>query len=129
MKVLLDTHALLWALSGDERMSAKAVKYYQDAEHLYFSMVSLWEIGIKLALNRPDFQLDQNWWQTIPQALLRQGVNRLDIEPQHCRDVALLPLRHRDPFDRLLIVQAAAIKASLLSNDTQLDAYKIKRIW
>ncbi len=129
MAVLLDTHAILWILTADSRLSNTARECFENSDGLLFSMVSLWEIGIKLRLKRPDFKLDKHWWQLIPQSLVAQGVTRVDVEPTHCRDVALLPLHHRDPFDRMLIVQAQAADASILSADQQLDAYAVTRIW
>ena len=129
MKVLLDTHALLWILAGDERLSVSAVETYEDSQSLYFSIASLWEIGIKLGLRRPDFVLAENWARDIPRALTRDGVSRLDVSPDHCREVSQLPLHHRDPFDRMLIAQAQTESCAVLSIDPQLDAYGIERIW
>ena len=129
MKILLDTHALLWCLSGDNRLSKKARKCYENAEPLYFSVVSLWEIGIKLGLRRRDFALDGDWWRRVPETLVAQGAGRLNVESEHCRTVADLPLHHRDPFDRMLIAQAVATDCRILSIDEQFDAYGIQRIW
>lgn len=129
MKVLLDTHAILWVLGNDPRLSQVAKNTYEQTDQVYFSMVSLWEIGIKLGLNRTDFSLAENWWKAIPQTLTRQGVVRLNIEPVLCSRVSELPLHHRDPFDRLLIVQVQELKASLLSCDSQFDEYQVKRLW
>ncbi len=123
MKVLLDTHALLWALSDDPRLSSKARRLYEDADELSFSVVSLWEIGIKLGLGRPDFKLDDTWWRDVPRSLIAQGAVRLDVEPEHCRAVAHLPLYHRDPFDRLLVAQALSEPFRLLTADKQLAQY------
>lgn len=92
-------------------------------------MVSLWEIGIKLGLRRDGFVLDSNWWRDLPASLVAQGAHRLDIEPRDCRAVSLLPLHHRDPFDRMLIVQAQKQGCPLLSIDEQFDAYGVRRLW
>ena len=129
MKIIIDTHALLWSLSGDARLSVKAKKHYEDGGELFFSVVSLWEIGIKLALHKADFELEEKWWREIPRQLIAQGVKRIDVEPEHCREVSLLPLHHRDPFDRMLIAQALCTRSSVLSIDDKFDAYGIKRIW
>lgn len=129
MSVLLDTHALLWALSGDPRLSKKARRIYDTEKDLAFSMVSLWEIGIKLGLQRKDFALAENWWRSIPQELVAQGAVRLDVDPEHCRIVAGLPMHHRDPFDRMLIAQAMSTRRSLLSIDTKFDDYAVRRVW
>jgi PIN domain nuclease of toxin-antitoxin system len=129
MSVLLDTHALLWALSGDPRLSKKARKIYDTEEDIAFSVVSLWEIGIKLGLQRRDFALEENWWRSIPQELVSQGAVRLDVQPEHCRIVAELPMRHRDPFDRMLIAQAMSTDRSILSIDEKFDDYAVHRLW
>ena len=129
MKILLDTHALLWLLAGDGRLSTRAVEIYEDSEYLHFSIASLWEIGIKLGLARQDFALDHNWWRDIPQALTHEGVHRMDVSPEHCRVVSELPLHHRDPFDRMLIAQAQAESCDILSIDSKFDAYDIERVW
>ena len=129
MKLLLDTHALLWVLSGDPRLSKTAARAYQQTGDVAFSMVSLWEIGIKIALQKDGFALDRNWWKDIPATLVSQGVARLDVEPGHCGAVGLLPWHHRDPFDRMLIAQAMETGRALLSADSGLDPYGVKRIW
>ena len=129
MRILLDTHAILWVLSNDPRLSDGARRLYESAEDVAFSVVSLWEIGIKLGLQRSDFDLDERWWQDIPRALVGQGAKRLDVEAEHCRTVAELPLHHRDPFDRMLIAQALCAECAVLSVDEKLDAYGIERLW
>jgi len=129
MSYLLDTHTILWALTGDKRLSPKAAHYYESAETGYFSIVSLWEMGIKLGLRQEDFRLTEGWEDSIPRELTRLGFLRLPVEPEHCRLVSLLPLHHKDPFDRMLIVQAQEKKLSIVSCNTKLDAYSINRIW
>lgn len=129
MKLLADTHALLWALSGDARLSATARRTYEDCDELYFSVVSLWEIGIKLALDRRDFRLAPSWWRDIPQQLSAEGARRLEVTAEHCREVAKLPMHHRDPFDRMLLAQALQESCAILSANRQFDAYGVRRVW
>jgi PIN domain nuclease of toxin-antitoxin system len=129
MKLLLDTHALLWILRGDSRLSTSAREAYREADEVWFSMVSLWEIGIKAGLKRKDFVLASDWFERIPRACTEQGIQRVNVEPAHCGAVSLLPLHHRDPFDRLLVVQANALRAGLLSCDRKLDAYDVTLVW
>jgi PIN domain nuclease of toxin-antitoxin system len=126
---LLDTHVLLWVLSGDPRLSSRAREVYENADDLAFSQVSLWETGIKLGLGREDFELEEDWWRNIAETLVRQGVQRLDVEPRHCRIVATLPLHHRDPFDRMLLAQAIETGSRLVSADAKFDAYDVERLW
>ena len=129
MNLLLDTHALLWILNGDPRLSTKAIQAYEQAESVSFSMVSLWEIGIKLGLRKKQFSLAEGWSDRIPTLMTEQGVTRINIEPEHCKMVSELPLHHRDPFDRLLIAQAITAKATLLSCDSWLEHYEVNTTW
>ncbi|HMO03727.1 MAG TPA: type II toxin-antitoxin system VapC family toxin [Kiritimatiellia bacterium] len=129
MAVLLDTHAVLWFLSDDDRLSKRARTVLEREEDLFFSPVSLWEIGIKLGLNRPGFQLSEGWWRDIPQELTAQNIGRLELRPEDFREVARLPLLHRDPFDRMLVVQAMNGEHAILSMDHQLARYGVKVIW
>jgi PIN domain nuclease of toxin-antitoxin system len=129
LKVLLDTHALLWILAGDARLSDQARTVYEEADALYFSVANMWEIGIKLGLKRKDFVLDEAWWTQIPEALSTQGALQLSVTSEHCREVSQLPLHHRDPFDRMLIAQARVESCRILSVDEQIDAYDVGRIW
>ena len=127
--MLLDTHCLLWALSGDSRLSESARRHYESDTYLCYSVVSLWEIGIKLGWTRKDFRLEETWWRSIPQTLAAQGIDCLHVEAEDRRDVAKLSLHHRDPFDRMLVVQAMRKDVPILSADPKLDAYPVDRIW
>jgi len=126
---LMDTHVLLWFLAGDARLSGRAKRVIQGETRIYFSPVSLWEIGIKLGLKKKQFQLAGDWWQSMPRALVQQGIERLDLRPENFRDVALLPLHHRDPFDRMLIVQAKEASIKVISADAKLVKYDVEVVW
>lgn len=128
MKVLLDTHAFLWLITGDDRLTESARLAFLDSENkLFFSIVSLWEICIKKSLGK--ISLATGWLQTIQKEVKSNAIQWLAIEIQHCAEVVELPFHHRDPFDRLLIAQAMVEDMKLLSHDKQLSAYKIERIW
>lgn len=129
MRLLLDTHALLWMVADDPRLSPAARRHITEAEKLAWSVASLWEIGIKLSLDRPDFKLGRGWARSIPEEMTRNGIRRLDLSAIHCEAVSRLPWHHRDPFDRLLVAQAASDGLAILSADSSLDAYAPKRIW
>ena len=129
MRALLDTHAMLWMVADDPRLSTKARRAIQNAEELYWSVASLWEIGIKVSLGRDDFQMAKGWEEALAKEMERNGILRLAIEPGHCGVVAALPWHHRDPFDRMLVGQAKVEKLVLISRDERLDDYKVKRIW
>lgn len=129
MRLLLDTHALLWMVGDDERLSGSARARITGAEELAWSVVSLWEIGLKLSLRRMDFRLRAGWERLIGEEMRRNGIVRIDLQPSHCGAVAKLPWHHRDPFDRMLVAQAGIEKWALLSRDAQLDGYGVERVW
>ena len=128
MKVLLDTHAFLWLITDDERLSEKAQKTFLNTDNrVFFSTASLWEICIKKSLGK--ISLESEWIQTIQKEMEINAIQWLPIEMPHCVRVSELPFHHRDPFDRMLIAQALVEDMQLLSRDRLLSAYKIKRIW
>ena len=119
MKLLLDTHILLWAAA--DMLPKGALPYITDKENvLLFSSASIWEIIIKKGLNRPDFRVDP---PLLYRGLLDNGYNELVITSHHVLFVEDLPLFHKDPFDRILIAQARAEGAALLSSDKTLSNY------
>jgi PIN domain nuclease of toxin-antitoxin system len=121
MKLLLDTHLLVWAAADDPALPDEARTAIEDIENvLYFSVASLWEIVIKSALGRDDFQLDA---RVLRRNLLDAGYEELPIEAQHAFEVAALPPLHKDPFDRLLVGQAMAEGIVLLTHDEQIKQY------
>ncbi len=128
MKVLLDTHAFLWSITGDDRLSKTAEKTFLNPDNnLYFSAASFWEICIKLSLGK--LSLKRGWFKTIQEEMRINAVQWLPVEMQHCVELTKLPFHHRDPFDRMLIAQAMAEDLQLLSRDGRLSAYEIKRLW
>lgn len=128
MPLLLDTHAFLWFLGDDPRLSEAAARRISDpAERVLVSVASAWELTIKiragkLALDRP---LPELW----PAAMAASEFQTLDIQLEHVLTVGELPLHHRDPFDRLLIAQARTARLDLVSADAVFDAYDVVRVW
>jgi PIN domain nuclease of toxin-antitoxin system len=119
VKLLIDTHLLLWAAA--DMLPRKAVPYFTDEEHeLFFSSASIWEIIIKKGLNRSDFRIDP---AVLYQGLLDNGYTELAITCRHTLLVAELPSLHKDPFDRILVAQARAEGAVLLSSDKTVSHY------
>ena len=119
MKLLIDTHLLLWAAA--DMLPEKALPYFDNEENqLFFSPASIWEVIIKNGLNRPDFQVNPValYW-----GLLDNGYIELAINSRHALLVADLPPAHKDPFDRILIAQAKAEGALLLSSDKIVSQY------
>lgn len=121
MRLLLDTHLLVWAMGSPQRLPAGLAPMLEDPAHTpVFSVVSLWELVIKQALGRPDFSVQP---AVLRRALLDEGWQELPIEAQHALAVAGLPSLHRDPFDRLLLAQASAEGLLLITADQQLAQY------
>ena len=121
MKLLLDTHVLLWAAYEPERLSDKAQGLLSDpSSSLHFSVASLWEVAIKSALGRSDFQVDV---AELRAGLVANDYSEVAIESSHVLRVPILPPIHADPFDRILVAQAMAEGFALLSNDAKLKAY------
>jgi PIN domain nuclease of toxin-antitoxin system len=121
MKLLLDTHILLWAAAHPELLPLKAVEAIEDPDNaLLFSAASLWEITIKAGLGRPDFFVDA---RLLRRGLLDNGYEELAVTGEHVLGVAMLPAIHRDPFDRLLVAQAIAEGIALLTADAELARY------
>lgn len=121
MKLLLDTHVLLWAAGEPTRLSAAARRLLNDADNeLMFSAASLWEIVIKRTLGRDDFRAEP---RLLRRGLLDNGYVELPITSQHAVGIDALPPLHRDPFDRLLIAQALAEGITLVTSDAQVARY------
>ena len=121
MKLLLDTHILLWAAGEPQRLSAEARKLLLDPHHeLLFSAASLWEIAIKSTLGREDFQVEP---RLLRRGLLDNGYVEVPITSQHAVSIDLLPPLHKDPFDRLLLAQALTEGLTLITADAQLARY------
>ena len=121
MKLLLDTRLLLWTVGADERLSLAARQLIGDPDNeLLFSVSSVWEIAIKQALARADFQADA---RITRRALLDNGYRELTITGEHAMAVAGLPLLHRDPFDRILVAQSIVEGITLLTSDPRVAQY------
>ena len=121
MRLLLDTHLLLWAAGEPDRLSARARTLMEDpGNDLVFSVASLWEITIKTGLGRADFQVDPH---LLRRGLIENGYEELPITSQHALAVGQLPDVHRDPFDRILVAQATVEGLLLLTHDPLVKAY------
>ena len=121
MRLLLDTHVLLWAIASSRRLPKEARSLIEDPENdVFYSAASLWEIAIKSALRRSDFRIDL---RTFSAALPESGLVELPVRSAHAVSVAELPDVHRDPFDRMLIAQALTEPLLLLTNDAALTKY------
>lgn len=119
MKLLVDTHLLLWAAAG-QGLSDSAARALEQADTLMFSAASIWEIGIKTGLGRQDFSVDAGVFR---RELLDNGYEELAITGAHAAVVATLPDLHRDPFDRILIAQAMLEGVTLITADRAVLQY------
>lgn len=121
MKLLLDTHLLLWAAGEPSRLSTDARALIETSENeLFFSAASLWEIAIKRGLGRDDFQVDA---RLLRRGLLDNGYSELPIGSEHAIAIDSLPSIHKDPFDRMLAAQAMVEGITLLTTDALLAQY------
>jgi PIN domain nuclease of toxin-antitoxin system len=126
MRLILDTHILIWLLEGNSQLSSQARLLIEDeTNELLVSIASLWEIAIKCNLGR--LNIGMPFEAFLQQKVDPEEFQILPIQPEHLVEVARLPLHHRDPFDRLLIAQAIAENLSIVSADGMFDAYPIKR--
>ena len=122
MRILLDTHMLLWATGQPEKLSRKARQLLGDPDNIpVFSVASLWEIIIKQSLGRDDFAVDP---RELRRGLLDNGYEELAITSVHALAVGDLPPLHKDPFDRMLLAQSRVEGITLLTADTQVMRYQ-----
>ena len=121
MRLLLDTHLLLWVAGTPKRLPAATRKAIESSDNrLFFSVASIWEIVIKRGLDRPDFQVDAH---LLRRGLLDNGYAELAVTGEHALSVEALPPIHKDPFDRLLVAQATAEGMTLLTADATVARY------
>jgi len=121
LKLLLDTHLLLWAAGEPERLSSAARQLLDDpANALIFSAASLWEIAIKHRLGRDDFRVDA---RVLRRGLLDNGYDELPVTSAHAVALDTLPALHKDPFDRILVAQAQTEGITLVTSDDQVARY------
>jgi len=128
MRILLDTHVLIWAVADSDRLTPDIAEVLQEtANDVLFSAASIWEIAIKYRLKQPRFMYEPN---EIARVALETGFVELPVHAAVAASVATLPLHHRDPFDRLLVAQALAEPAALFTADAQLEPYSdlVRRI-
>jgi PIN domain nuclease of toxin-antitoxin system len=127
MRLLLDTHVLLWALADPRRLAESARDAIESAENeVLFSAASIWEIAIKSQVLRAEFGVDS---ATIIAAAKDMRFDELAISAEHAAAVAMLPPHHKDPFDRLLVAQALSEPARLVTADRALAAYSNDLVW
>jgi PIN domain nuclease of toxin-antitoxin system len=123
--LLLDTHALIWALSAPRRLPAEVAASIRDPEtDVYLSAASTWEIAIKSALGKIDADI-----AAVVRAARAAHFEELPITIAHTVQLLELPPHHRDPFDRLLVAQAIAERLTIVTHDPWIAAYAVSRLW
>jgi PIN domain nuclease of toxin-antitoxin system len=127
MKVLIDTHALIWWLHDDSRLSKAAALILKDTQNeILVSAAVGWEMAIKAGLGKMDPALVVEELET---AIANESFLELPVSLTHAIRAGLLPHHHRDPFDRLLAAQAQLLDIRILSADRLFDLYQIQRVW
>lgn len=128
MRLLLDTHALIWWLAGDEALSSRAREAITDeANSIAVSAASAMEVATKFRIGKlPDAALLAQNFETI---IADQGFSELPISLRHALRAGEMNIAHKDPFDRLLIAQAQAEDMVLVSNEALFDGFAVKRLW
>jgi len=128
MRLLLDTHTLIWMASKDDKLSEKAKALILDTDNeLFLSVASIWEMSIKASLGK--LMLQQPIEQIITEQVQTNGLQLINIETAHALAVSTLPWHYRDPFDRLIMAQSQLDNLTILGCDTAMDAYEVERIW
>ena len=127
MNLLLDTHTVVWYITGDSRLPLSLRKKIDDSSNNCFvSMASLWELAIKSTIGKLELQEDLGM---IVRIIKRSGIVLLPVKIKHVLSISGLPLHHNDPFDRMIISQCKAEKLTMVSCDKQFRHYDLPLIW
>ncbi|MGD9732388.1 MAG: type II toxin-antitoxin system VapC family toxin [Desulfamplus sp.] len=128
MKALIDTSSFLWFIGGSEKLSKNARDFMENFDNeLFMSVVSLWEIGIKISINK--LELAEPFDTFISQKIKENDLTVLPIELPHISQMMKLPFHHPDPFDRLIIAQSIAEQLPIIGCDGFFKSYDIDIIW
>jgi len=128
VKLLIDTHAMLWILQGSTKLTEKAAEVFTDVDNeVFFSAVSYWEICLKISLGK--LQLRDSWSTDLDHIFEKNMIRWLPLKKGHLLGIVNLPWIHRDPFDRMLIAQAMAEDLSFITADSNILKYNIEVIW
>lgn len=125
MNYLIDTHALIWYISGNKKLSKKTVASIEDEKNqVYVSKASLWEITIKLSLEKLDISIP---FEELENFLEDHAFSILDYNFSHLETLLSLPFHHRDPFDRMIIAQAKTDDLIIITKDDAFKDYEVKK--
>lgn len=128
MRLLLDTHAFLWFVLDEPQLSSVAKELIADPNNqMAVSPATYWKIAIKISIGK--YVFSDSLQEFLEREIAVNRFNILAVEPRHVAPLTTLPFHHKDPFDRILIAQAIVENIPLVSNDSILDAYPIRRLW
>jgi PIN domain nuclease of toxin-antitoxin system len=128
VRLLLDTHAFLWFVAGSAELSTRARRRIEDVgNERLLSIASVWELAIKASLGK--IMLAVPLGELVQEGALDNEISLLPVSREHAVGVGVLPFHHRDPFDRMLAVQAAQEGLTIVSRDDCFDASGVRRIW
>ena len=128
MRLILDTHVFLWWIIDSPQLSSRVRDVMRNqANELFLSVASAWEIAIKVNLGR--LRLPDRPDRVIPGQLMKNAIEPLPVEMSHALHVSRLPAIHRDPFDRIIIAQSILEKMAVVTRDADIAKYKIKTFW
>lgn len=128
MKYLLDTHAFIWWGSQPDNLSSKVLGICEsEANELFLSLASIWEMQIKQQLGKLELRLSLQ--EMVEDQMQNNGIQLLNIEPKHIFGLSVLDNHHRDPFDRLIIVQSMQENMPVLSRDGVFEKYPVQVLW
>jgi PIN domain nuclease of toxin-antitoxin system len=129
MTYLLDTHAFLWFVTQDNKLSSTAKHYIEnESNYILLSLASIWELSIKFSQNKlpiPTHDLESY----VSKEILNNSMRIFNIRPRHAFGIIYLPFHHKDPFDRIIISQSKIENIPVISKDIIFDKYEINRIW
>jgi len=127
MKYLVDTHVLLWFFNGEEQLSQTAKQILSDKKHQkYVSIASVWELAIKIALNKLKFP---NKAKGFVKAITENKFELYDIKPEHIFQLERLENHHKDPFDRILTATAISEEMKFITSDENIRLYPVECVW
>ena len=128
MRLLIDSHTLVWAMLKDHRLSNRARRAFMpDSDELHVSFVSLWELSIKITIGK--LRTLGSSISYLRDECREYGINLIPLRFDHILRLETLPLHHRDPFDRLLVAQALEEDLAILTSESQLRQYPAKIVW
>ena len=128
MRLLLDSHAFLWFVWDDPRLSPTAKRLIEDVNNdLYISVAGIWEIAIKVSSGK--LNVGQELGSFLSEQMQHNRIDLLPISLPHVVRVSILPVHHKDPFDRLLIAQSLVEQIAVIGIDGVFDEYGVQRLW